>query len=301
MQLVGVAMVRNEADVVEAFVRHNLRTLDRLLVVDHRSDDGTRDILAALVREGLPLVVEHEEGAAQRQSEVTTRLARAAFAAGADVVLPVDADEFLKVPSRAALERVLRSVPASLCGALAWQTYVPEADTEPAGDAFPTLRRRRATEAHGLQKVVLTRAFGDAPAAVVGYGNHTVLMSGPGHDLARMPVRLGLLPASIAALAHLPVRSAAQIMRKVAVGWAAYQTAVKSDAALVFHWRELVEAFARDGRPDERRLREIAVNYGVPMARWVPADDVELVVDPVPIEGERRHAALARTDAAAAP
>jgi len=300
MQLVGVAMVRNEADVVEAFVRHNLRTLDRLLVVDHRSDDGTRDILAALVREGLPLAVEHEEGAAQRQSEVTTRLARAAFAAGADVVVPVDADEFLKVPSRAALERVLQSVPASLCGALAWQTYVPEAEPE-AGDAFPTLRRRRTAEAHGLHKVVLTGAFRDAPAAVVGYGNHTVLMTGPGHDLARTPVRLGLLPASIAALAHLPVRSAGQIMRKVAVGWAAYQTAVKSDAELVFHWRELVEAFARDGDPDERRLREIGVNYGVPMARWVPADDVALVVDPVRIEGERRHAALARIGAAAPP
>ena len=300
MRLFGVAMVRNEADVVEAFVRHNLRALDRLLVVDHRSDDGTRDILAALAREGLPLTVEHEEGAAQRQSAVTTRLARAAFAAGADIVVPVDADEFLKVPSRAALERVLQSVPAALCGALAWQTYVPEADTERA-DAFPTLRRRRATEAHGLHKVVLTRAFRDAPAAVVGYGNHTVLMSGPGHDLARTPVRLGLLPASVAALAHLPVRSAGQIMRKVAVGWAAYQTAVKSDAALVFHWRELVEAFARDGRPDERRLSEIAVNYGVPMARWVPADDVELVVDPVRIEGERRYAALARTDTAVPP
>jgi len=126
-------------------------------------------------------------------------------------------------------------------------------------------------------------------------------MTGPGHDLARTPLRLGLLPASTAALAHLPVRSAAQIMRKVAVGWAAYQTAVQNDTALVFHWRELVEAFARDGRPDERRLREIAVNYGVPMARWVPADEVELVVDPVVIEGERRHAALARTGAAAPP
>jgi len=69
----------------------------------------------------------------------------------------------------------------------------------------------------------------------------------------------------------------------------------------VFHWRELVEAFARDGRPDERRLCEIAVNYGVPMARWVPADDVALVVDPVRIEGERRHAALARIHAAVPP
>jgi hypothetical protein len=60
----------------------------------------------------------------------------------------------------------------------------------------------------------------------------------------------------------------------------------------------VVGGWAGPARPHERRLREIAVNYGVPMARWVPADEVELVVDPVVIEGERRHAALARTAAA---
>ena len=34
-------MVRNEADIVEAFVRHNLRVLDAMLVVDHGSTDAT--------------------------------------------------------------------------------------------------------------------------------------------------------------------------------------------------------------------------------------------------------------------
>ena len=42
-------MLRNEADVVESFVRHNLSLLDGLLVVDHGSSDGTSEILDALV------------------------------------------------------------------------------------------------------------------------------------------------------------------------------------------------------------------------------------------------------------
>ena len=48
MKLYGVAMVRNEADIIEAFVRHNLTVLDGLVVVDHSSDDGTSEILSAL-------------------------------------------------------------------------------------------------------------------------------------------------------------------------------------------------------------------------------------------------------------
>ena len=57
MRLIGVAMVRNEADIIEAFVRHNLTILDALVVVDHASLDGTSEILTLLQREGLPLRV----------------------------------------------------------------------------------------------------------------------------------------------------------------------------------------------------------------------------------------------------
>ena len=70
----------------------------------------------------------------------STRLARAAFADGADVVVPLDADEFLKLRSRAPLERELTALPASMCAVFHWQTYVP--DAEPSSDGWPTLTLR---------------------------------------------------------------------------------------------------------------------------------------------------------------
>jgi hypothetical protein len=288
VRLIGAAQVRNEADIIEAFVRHNLSRLDGLLVIDHRSDDRTRDILAALAREGLPLAVTHDDDAAQRQPENITRLARVAFAQGADCVVPLDADEFLKVPHRAAFERTLSSLPPDLCAALEWQTYVPEAHAD-AMDPLAAARRRRATEAHGLHKVLLTRAFAQAPAAVVGPGNHTVLMHGARQDVARTPVRLARLPSAVAALAHFPVRSIDQLVRKIEVGWAAHCAAARSDPTLAFHWRELHVEFATRGAPTPRRLAEIAVNYGLPMARWQPAADVALVEDPLPVGSALRY------------
>ena len=286
-------MVRNEADVIEAFVRHHASRVDALYVVDHRSEDGTRDILAALVAEGLRLSVAHDDQPAQRQSETVTALARRAFAEGASVVLPLDADEFVKWPQRDAFERWLAALPAGLCAALDWQTYVP--DTFPvAGHPLARARRRRATEAHGLHKVVLTRAFADAPAAVVGPGSHTVLLAGPGQDMARQPVRLARVPPVLAALAHLPIRGALQLCTKIALGWRAHQAAAPRDAALAYHWQALYEELARTGPPGKTRLREIALNYGVPVDAWQAARAIPLVDDPLPVDTPIRHAGLAR-------
>ena len=290
MRIVGVAMVRNEADLIEAFVRHHVARLDALSVVDHRSEDGTRAILEALRAEGLPLALATDDDPRQRQPETIGVLARAAFASGADVVIPLDADEFLKLPDRGALERWLRALPSGLCAALDWQTYVCDAPMERA-HPLAVARRRRAREAHGLHKVVLTRAFADAPAALVGPGNHAVLLKGADQDLARDPVRLARVPSTIAALAHVPVRSAQQLAVKIALGWRAHAAAARADPTLAFHWKELYDELAR-GLPAPARLEQIACNYGIPMARWDAA--VALVDDPLPADTPVRYASLAR-------
>ncbi|MEP6998210.1 MAG: glycosyltransferase family 2 protein, partial [Betaproteobacteria bacterium] len=69
-------MVRNEADVIEAFVRHNLSVLDGLAIIDHGSLDGTGDILAKLQTENLPLRVERDDQPEFFQSARVTALAR---------------------------------------------------------------------------------------------------------------------------------------------------------------------------------------------------------------------------------
>ena len=50
-KLVGLSMVRNESDVIETFIRHNLTLLDELHIDDHKSSDNTREILTHLKQE----------------------------------------------------------------------------------------------------------------------------------------------------------------------------------------------------------------------------------------------------------
>jgi len=285
-------MVRNEADIIETFVRHNLRFLDRLLVVDHCSSDGTREILRALKQEGLGLELDFDDVEGHRQAKTITRLARRAFAEGASNVFALDADELLKMPLRAKFERWIAIVPPQYCAAVEWQTYLPQSLDRDRRTPIE-VQWSRAEEAHGLHKVVLTGAFARASTATVGPGNHTVLMEGPDQDLETNPVQLALCPLGIAAIAHLPVRSVDQLMRKVNTGWAAHLTANPSDTTLAVHWRDLFADFAARGTPDLERYRTIALNYGLPMARWQPSSTVRVVSDPVPIVMQNRYDSLA--------
>jgi hypothetical protein len=295
VKLCGVTMLRNEADVVESFVRHNLSFLDNLFVVDHGSSDGTAEILDALVAEGLPLEVDRDASVGYLQSEIMTRAARHAFARhGADFVFAIDGDEFLKVPRRELLESVLATLPRGLHGAMQWQTYVPDFDgAVPApGNALAQAKRRLAEERHGLHKVIVARAFADMPEAVIAVGNHVVLPNAA-HSIAERPIKHARISADVVALGHLPVRSARQLTNKIVIGWLSHCVARRVNADLAFHWRELYQEMASGQEPGTERLRTIAANYGLPMAAWIPLGEIALIDDPLPVS-ELRYAAMIR-------
>ena len=87
--------VRNEADIVEENLRYHLGAgVDFIIATDHRSEDGTTEILERYERDGL-LHLTRETGEAFLQTEWVTRMARlAATRFGADWVINTDADEF---------------------------------------------------------------------------------------------------------------------------------------------------------------------------------------------------------------
>ena len=95
--IVGVMLVRNEADIIRINLLHHLSLgIDQVLVVDNGSSDGTLDILQTLARGGQVHVVSRP--GAFLQSAMASELAREAFLRGAEWVLPIDADEFWQVP-----------------------------------------------------------------------------------------------------------------------------------------------------------------------------------------------------------
>jgi hypothetical protein len=286
MRLFGVSMVRNEADIVEAFVRHNLAVLDGLIVVDHGSIDGTSEILAKLQAEGLPLRVMSERDPAFRQSAIMTRLAREALAQdAADFVFALDADEFLKLDARATLERALSEVPAGAHAVMHWLTYVPDAFEGCPGAFGPGhLWWRLKTERRRLFKVIVGRGLLERLGDKVVMGNHCV--RGPDEVAPRPHARLR---QDVVALAHCPVRSRSQLQGKIIVGYLAHLATQPRDRRLVRHWRDLYAELRAGAALPEERLREIACNYGLPAKMAQSPSAIELVEDPVALVIEQRY------------
>ena len=91
--VVGICLVRNAADIVRVNVLHHLSLgLDRIVLVDNMSTDGTDLVLQELSRDSR--VRWFREDGPHPQARVFTRLAREAYREGADWVLPIDVDEF---------------------------------------------------------------------------------------------------------------------------------------------------------------------------------------------------------------
>ncbi len=286
MRLVGATIVRDAADIIEAFVRHNLTVLDGLAIVDHGSVDGTTEILGALVAERLPVFVARDDTPAFDQRKLTNRLVRHVFATSdADWVFPLDADEFVKVASRRHLESVLRAIPRDGHLMLPWLTYVPRFDL--SGDALTPLRsaRRVVQQRHGFPKVVVGRHFLGAADTRIGKGSHAVerlASSGQGSPDTECA-------AESVALVHVPIRSAPQFIAKFATGWLSTLASGSLEGGETFHWREAY-AHLRTARPlTAEQLSAFAMNYGVPRDRWLAVDEIELIEDPFLAEMEIRH------------
>jgi hypothetical protein len=88
-------LTRDESDIVEQHLAfHFAAGVDHVIVTDHVSTDGTRDVLERHAREGHVTVLREPEGPF-RQREWVTRMARLAVAEhGADWVVNSDVDEF---------------------------------------------------------------------------------------------------------------------------------------------------------------------------------------------------------------
>lgn len=278
MILWGAAMVRNEADIVEAFVRHNLSILDGLLVIDHGSADSTLDILAALCRERMPLVVMKNDAVGYMQQAVMTQAVRHVFAhMRANFVFPLDADEFLRAESRAELERALSVLPPDAHGLLPWVTYVPDL-RRPVGDVLAALRsaRRASGGSQGLLKAVVARRFLKAMDEVLSSGNHRV----EGHpDAKGARVRKHALLGDRVAVAHVPIRSVEQFIAKVAIkklGRVAAKIDWKPDAASQVAY----VALRAGSQVDVVSLEHAAMNWSVARGSWREADAMSLVDDP---------------------
>ena len=226
-------LVRDEEDIVDATVRFHLdRGVDLVLVTDNLSLDRTRDLLAPYEREGV-VQVWSETNDEYRQWEWVSRMAQfAASRHAADWVLHCDADEFWWTDRP--LPEVLGAVPPEYDVVRAPRhDFLP---LEPdSGHRFLERMTVRDTDPRNIlgRPLLAKCAHRGRDDVIVAQGNHFVVNEG----MAEMPADLD------AVILHFPVRSHAQLERKVVLGGRAYARNPDMPVTVGNTWRILHRAY----------------------------------------------------------
>lgn len=220
MRIVVTVMVRDEADIIAAWVEHHVdQGVDLIIATDNGSVDGTAEILQRYADLGV-LEVHHDPVFRKQQGVVVTAMARrAATEHEADWVINADADEFW-VPRDKAL--TLRAALEATSLALnAFTVPVTNLVGPPArrGSGIDRLVWRDLRTPAQLQAVgIFAQPTDDAvhrgdPNVVVSQGNHFVSLKSKGQP-----------PDAVALeVLHLPWRSWQQLERKVVNAGRAYE------------------------------------------------------------------------------
>lgn len=233
MRLILTLLCRNEADIIASSVDFHLsRGVDLIIATDNGSSDGTAAILEGYQRQGVLQLI-HEPSHTHDQAVWVTHMARLAAAEhGAHWVIHSDADEFWW-ESGSDLKAALAAAPAEAEALLVERRNFlpPPVDIDPATPFHmgQTIRERLSLNSLGrpLPPKVCHRAHS---AIAVSDGNHAVTLHGR---------TLKAQACSGIEILHFPVRSYAQLERKIREGAEALARNTRVPAAVGSTWRHL--------------------------------------------------------------
>lgn len=220
MTTFAIALVKDEADIVEQTVSWMRTQVDHVLIADNMSADGTREIL-----EGLPVELLDDTDPAHHQARKMTALAARAAAAGADYVVPFDADELVYSP----FGRVADVIEDR--GAVVYPVglYDHRPTSSDPDDADPLKRLGwRHRKGSGLHKIAARAAL----PVRLSEGSHQA--SYPDPEIAW----------DLLILRHYAYRSAEQFVRKIRNGYAGRKATnpAPDQSVHLMTWGALLEA-----------------------------------------------------------
>lgn len=124
MKIVSVTMVNNESEIIESFVRYNANIFDTMVVVDNGCTDNTIKIIKRLsLEDGFDVILFDESLESYEQKKIENKYVDYAInQLDADIVIPLDADEFL-IAERNPRD-ILQHIPMNKIYYIHWSWYV---------------------------------------------------------------------------------------------------------------------------------------------------------------------------------
>lgn len=178
VRVAALMMIRNEADILGTNVRfHRHAGITDFFIVDNGSTDATPDVLAQMAKE-LPSLRWTTDPGPCDQTRITSSLARDAYSAGIDWVVPIDADEFWS-PGTTGFQEILEGTPAAAL-AVELVTFIQSRRVLRATpDCLLTMTRRLAEAKVPPLQAPTAVGAGEASFVEVGYTPKWICRSHP--------------------------------------------------------------------------------------------------------------------------
>jgi hypothetical protein len=226
-----LAMIRNDADIIQYFLQQATALFDKTLLVDVQSTDGTKEIIEEAESNSNGRIVSFTSNTQERyQSALMNMLARKAFSEGADWVFLLDADEFLDVESREQLQGFLKKC-GDLIVHLPWINLIPSEygsfERFDAGQVYTA-----DAQPAPVRKVAISSRYALInPDFYIEEGNHNVSKSVEN----RPEVERLAFP-----ILHIPVRSAERLQYKLSNASRLLDSKHNTDSGEGFHVKTIL-------------------------------------------------------------
>lgn len=223
-KMITLTMIKNEADIVETFVRYTMNYAYKMVIVDNGCTDGSREILEKLIEEGFNIEIFTEANVFYEQMFLENKYIRKINATEEfDYLVPVDVDEFL-YPQNGNWS-IFEGLPQNQISIIEWKTYCLD-EEKSIQNIFEDIDYVR----YGVKeftKVII-------PKSLIREGFFVTMGH---HDVAGIKENERNICDAIW-MAHFPVRSRKQIQFKVYQGILA-QLMSSYHSVVAFHWKDM--------------------------------------------------------------
>ncbi len=247
-KILTMTMVKNEADIIEIFVRYTLSFAEKMVFIDNGCTDNTISILRALINEGLNIELYYEADVLHEQYIIENKyLYKILDDIEFDFILPLDADEFLSSDQN--LFECIEKLNMDSVSLLKWRTYVLTENRENKKIFFDEIKTHRINESITFTKVIIPSRIVKEKEIFIKNGHHLVESNKPVKQIESKSLFI----------AHYPVRSQEQIQSKIYQG-AISQLLSSYSKVVAFHWSDIYH----DMRTGDFDLIKYSLTYALP-------------------------------------
>lgn len=273
-KIFSISMVKNEMDIIESFVRYNICIFDGMVIMDNGSTDDTLPILNLLKEEGLPIVVLEDADKGFDKVKKFDKLSKIAIGEfKADIIVPIDADEFLIATEGGNPRGILEKLESPSYYIIDWKTYVPDFKNEDEKFIPSKITQCRDRSAEELQKVIIPGKLVTDYDVKIARGSHRILIP-PEYDK-----RLKKVYNPNLMMAHFPIRSREQTISKISIGWMNALSSPERKEGQSFHWEKIFNSIKSSHEIKNEALTAFAREYSL-MDHQID-EDIELAEDPM--------------------